>query len=301
MKKPSYALCAAGLLVCAAAFLSGCSELVLLHPKGPVGESERTMILIAFALMLLVVVPVIVMAVWFPLKYRASNKKAEYAPDWGHSGKIELVMWLVPLVIVAVLSTILWRDTHKLDPYKPIPGQEKTLDVQVVSLDWKWLFIYPDQGVATVGELVFPAGTQLAFTVTSDTVMTSFFIPQLGSQIYAMGGMRTHLHLLADHEGTYAGQNQQFSGAGYPDMTFKAVAVSPQAFDAWVQKARQSPQRLDDDAFEALRRPGLVSGEAYYGAVAPGIFDAIVGKYDPMTHHQAAKSDDNARHAGHAE
>ena len=301
MKKQTYAVFAVALLLCAAALLPGCSELVLLHPKGPVGESERTMILIAFVLMLLVVVPVIVMAVWFPLKYRASNKKAEYAPDWSHSGKIELVMWLVPLVIVAVLSTILWRDTHKLDPYKPLPGQEKTLNVQVVSLDWKWLFIYPDQGVATVGEFVFPAGTQLAFTLTSDTVMTSFFIPQLGSQIYAMGGMRTRLHLLADHEGTYAGQNQQFSGAGYPDMTFKAVAVSPQAFDAWVQKTRQSPRPLDAAAYAALRKPGVPSGVETFSAVSPGLFDAIVDQYDPMTHHHAAKSGDNAPHTGHAE
>jgi cytochrome o ubiquinol oxidase subunit 2 len=297
MKSKTRFLWAASLALGLGALLSGCSEMVLLHPKGPIGESERTLILIAFGLMLLVVVPVIVMAVWFPIKYRASNDKAPYEPKWGSSRKIEIVMWLIPLAIVLALSTLLWRDTHRLDPYKPIAGAGEPLPVEVVSLDWKWLFIYPTQGVAVVNELVFPVGQQLAFRITSDTVMTSFFIPQLGSQIYAMAGMQTRLHLLADHEGAYTGQNQQFSGAGYPDMTFQSLAASPERFEAWLQKVRQSPKTLDMAAFEALRKPGVPDGPIYYSSVAPGLFDHILRLYDPMTHQPARH--DAAPHAGH--
>lgn len=274
------------------ALLQGCSHLILLDPKGPIGEAERTMILIAFGLMLLVVIPVIVMAIWFPLKYRESRKNPDYAPNWSHSNKIELVMWLVPLVIVIILSAILWRDTHRLDPYKPIASTQPPLRVEVVSLDWKWLFIYPDQNIAVVNELVFPANVPVSFSVTSDTVMTSFFIPQLGSQIYAMGGMRTRLHLLASAEGTYAGQNQQFSGEGFPDMTFNAVATSREKFDAWVEKIRQSPQTLDAAAYEVLHKPGVMEGITSYRAVEPNIFESILNRYAPMTKHPVA---DNAQ------
>lgn len=296
MKGTIRALCALSAALFAL-LLQGCDELVLLAPKGPIGDQERTLILIAFGLMLLVVIPVIVMAVWFPLKYRESRQAADYAPDWAHSGKIELVMWLVPLVIVLLLSALLWRDTHRLDPYKPLAAPEAQLPVEVVSLDWKWLFIYPKQNIAVVNELVFPAKVPLSFSITSDTVMTSFFIPQLGSQIYAMGGMRTRLHLLADAEGKYLGQNQQFSGAGYPDMAFAATAASPDAFEAWVQKVRQSPRRLDAAGFEALRQPGVMSGVTYYSSVEPGMFEYILNQYDPMTKQAAPMG--HAGHAGH--
>ena len=163
-------------------------------------------------------------------------------PKWSYSAKIDFFMWAVPIAIVTVLAILAWTRTHSLDPYKPIPSADKPINIEAVSLDWKWLFIYPDQNIATVNQITFPVNVPVSFKLTSDTVMTSFFIPQLGSQIYAMAGMQTRLHLLADKPGTYAGHNQQFSGRGYADMHFKANAVSREEFQAWVQKIRQSPE-----------------------------------------------------------
>ena len=269
-------------LLCMIPLLHGCDGLILFNPKGPVGDSEKSIIVISFVLMLLVVVPVIVMSIWIPFKYRASNTKARYEPNWSHSGKLELVLWLVPIIIVSILSTILWRETHRLDPYKPIAGDARPLTVEVVSMDWKWLFIYPEQNIAVVNQFVFPAKTPLSFTITSDTVMTSFFIPQLGSQIYAMAGMRTHLNLLADEEGEFTGQNQQFSGAGFPRMSFKARSIAPEDFDAWVNRVRQSPDTLDFARLDELRKPGVSDQVLYFSSIAPGAFDHIVSMYDAM-------------------
>ena len=269
--------------LCIIPLLQGCSELVLFNPKGPVGESEKYIILISFALMLIVVVPVIVMSIWIPIKYRESNTKARYDPNWSYSKRIELAMWLVPIVIVLILSAILWRETHRLDPYKPLISESKPLNVEVVSLDWKWLFIYPEQNIAIVNQFVFPAKIPLSFKITSDTVMTSFFIPQLGSQIYAMAGMQTRLHLLADEQGEYTGQNQQFSGAGFPSMTFNAKATSHENFDSWVQHVKQSPDRLDFARFDELRKPSISDSVIYFSSIEPGLFEHIVNKYDPMT------------------
>jgi cytochrome o ubiquinol oxidase subunit 2 len=169
----------------AATCLSGCSTIILFDPKGPIGDSERFVILAAIGLMLIVITPVFIMAFWFPLKYRASNTQATYQPKWSYSAKIDLVMWGVPMAIVTVLAILAWNLTHALDPYKPIPSAQQPLNIQAVSLDWKWLFIYPEQNIAAVNQLTFPVQVPLSFKITSDTVMTSFFIPQLGSQIYA--------------------------------------------------------------------------------------------------------------------
>jgi cytochrome o ubiquinol oxidase subunit 2 len=298
MKRKFSFLFAVLAFLCAVPMLHGCSELVLFNPKGPIGESEKSIIIIAFALMLLVVVPVIVMSIWIPLKYRASNTKARYNPNWSHSTKIELAMWLIPVVIVLILSTILWRETHRLDPYKPIASETKPLNVEVVSMDWKWLFIYPEQNIAVVNQFVFPVKTPLSFKITSDTVMTSFFIPQLGSQIYAMAGMRTHLHLLADEQGEYTGQNQQFSGYGFPHMSFKAKATSPEDFDAWVNKVRQSPDKLDFARLDDLRKPGVADTVLYFSSIDPGVFDHVVDTYCAMGESPGGK--DAASHAQHA-
>ena len=269
--------------LCVVPLLQGCSGLVIFDPKGPIGDSEKYIILIAFVLMLLVVVPVIVMSIWIPLKYRESNTKAHFDPNWNYSKKIEIVMWLIPLVIVSILSTILWRETHRLDPYSPIASEAEPLDVEVVSLDWKWLFIYPKQNIAVVNQFVFPAKIPLSFTITSDSVMTSFFIPQLGSQIYAMAGMRTHLHLLADEQGEYTGQNQQFSGAGFPNMRFAAKATSREEFDSWVRQVKESPDKLDFARLAELSKPSLSSSVVYFSSIEPGLFEHVVNKFDPMT------------------
>ena len=265
--------------LCIAAFLGGCSSVVLLDPKGPIGEAERVVILVAIGLMLIVVIPVFVMTFLFARRYRASNTKATYTPKWSYSPKIDLIIWLVPIAIVIALSILAWSKTHHLNPYKPISPGVEPIRVEAVSLDWKWLFIYPDHHIATVNELVFPAGIPLSFRITSDTVMTSFFIPQLGSQIYAMAGMQTRLHLMADEPGVYDGHNQQFSGRGFADMNFKAVAVPPKQFEGWVQKARRSALRLDLPRFEELREPSTGCPVTYFSWVEPDLFDHILSEY----------------------
>ena len=193
--------------------------------------------------------------------------------------RIDGAIWLVPVAIVIVLAYLTWTGTFRLDPYKPIASGAKPLTIEVVSLDWKWLFIYPDQDIAAVNQLVFPAGVPLSFRLTSDTVMTSFFIPQLGSQMYAMAGMQTRLHLMADEPGVYAGQNQEFSGRGYADMHFKAIATSPEEFQAWVEKARQSPEKLDLARYEELRKPTIGDPVTYFSSVKPGLFEHVMSKY----------------------
>jgi len=187
-----------------------------------------------------------------------------------------------PIAIVTALAILAWTSTHSLDPYRPIPPADKPVNIEAICLDWKWLFIYPDKNIAIVNQLCFPVKTPLNFKITSDTVMTSFFIPQLGSQIYAMGGMQTKLHLLADKPGVYAGHNQQISGRGYADMHFQAHAVSREEFQAWVQKVRQSPEKLDVDRYEKLAQPGAgYHPVTYFSEVEPGLFLYILRKYDP--------------------
>ena len=282
MKRKIYFVLVGVLFLGAVTLLGGCSTILLFDPKGPIGESERFVIITAAALMAIVVIPVFIMAFWFPRKYRADNTASTYMPKWSYSVKIDLVMWGVPIAIVTVLAILAWTRTHALDPYKPIAAAAKPINIEAVSLEWKWLFIYPDQNIATVNQITFPVKVPLSFKLTSNNVMTSFFIPQLGSQIYAMAGMQTRLHLLADRPGTYAGQNQQFSGRGYADMHFKAQAVSLEEFQAWVQKIRQSPEKLDLDRYEQLARPSVgFHPVTYFSAVKPGLFVDILRQFDP--------------------
>jgi cytochrome o ubiquinol oxidase subunit 2 len=279
MKRKKY-LWFIGLLSLGVTLLAGCSTIVLFDPKGPIGESERFTIIAAAVLMAIVVIPVFIMAFWFPLKYRAANTRSTYSPKWSYSAKIDLAMWGVPLAIVICLATLAWTRTHALDPYKPI-GSGKPIHIEVVALDWKYLFIYPDHQIATVNQFAFPVKVPVSFKLTSDTVMTSFFIPQLGSQIYAMAGMQTRLHLMADHPGTYSGHNQQFSGTNYADMFFTAQALSPEEFQAWLQKAKQSPERLDLKRYEALAKPSAGYPVTYFSWVKPRLFEHIMSKYRP--------------------
>jgi len=282
MKRKKYFVLVGLFSLIAVTFLAGCGTILLFNPKGPIGEAERFLILVSIALMAIVVIPVFIMAFWFSRKYRAANTASTYMPKWSHSAKIDVVMWAVPFAIVVVLAILTWHMTHALDPYKPIPSPHKPVNIQAVSLDWKWLFIYPDQNIATVNQLTFPVKVPLSFKLTSETVMTSFFIPQLGSQMYAMGGMQTQLNLLADKPGTYAGHNQQLSGIGYANMHFKAHAVSPEEFQAWVQKVRQSKELLDLNRYEQLTKPNDgYYPVTYFSAVAPDLFLYILRKYDP--------------------
>jgi cytochrome o ubiquinol oxidase subunit 2 len=265
---------------CAALLLCGC-QWVVLDPKGPIGLEERSIIITATVLMLLVVVPVIALILIFAWRYRASNEKAEYRPDWSHSNRIEAVVWLIPCIIVAALGVITWRTSHSLDPYRPLDSKVKPIRIDAVALDWKWLFIYPDQKLATVNEVAFPANVPVEFHITSATVMNAFFIPQLGSQIYAMAGMQTQLHLLANAPGTYQGLSSNYSGAGFSGMTFKAFALPQQGFDAWLAKVRASQRQLGAAAYEQLARPSENDPVAYFSQVQPDLFaDIVAGRLE---------------------
>jgi cytochrome o ubiquinol oxidase subunit 2 len=251
----------------------------LLDPRGAVGAEEKTLILVALGLMLLVVVPVIALTLWFGWHYRASNERAVYAPTWAHSTRIEVVVWAVPCVIVAILAVLIWRTTATLDPYRPLEASVRPVRVQVVALNWKWLFIYPDYGVATVNELAIPVGTPIDFELTAESLMNSFFIPRLGSQVYAMAGMRTQLHLIADAPGRYRGQSAAFSGEGFSDMHFDTNAMSSADFDAWVLKAKRSPQAMDALQYHAVSLPSTRGAPAVYASVEPELFDGIVDRF----------------------
>lgn len=269
------ALCAFALLM-----LGGCN-IAEFNPKGAIGEQEKTLIIVALGVMLLVVIPVILLTLYFAWRYRESNSKATYAPKWAHSTAIELVVWTIPCVIVVFLSVLIWRTTHTLDPYRPLEADAAPVRVEVVALNWKWLFIYPDYGVASVNQLTIPTNTPVNFMLTSDSMMNSFFIPQLGSQIYAMAGMQTQLHLIADSPGTYAGESSNFSGPGFSDMHFDAVAVTPKAFAEWIRQAKTSALILDRDTYRSLTKPTVKTPVTIYANVTAGLFDAVVDQYMP--------------------
>ena len=266
---------------CAALLLSGC-DLTLMNPKGFVGEEQKNLILTAFGLMLIVVVPVMLMTVIFAWRYRASNKAAAYTPDWARSKKIEIAVWAIPLVIILILGTITWRTTHSLDPRNPLPVGGKPMRVEVIALDWKWLFIYPEQGVATINELTIPVDRAVEFHITSATVMNSFFIPQLGSQIYAMAGMENRLHLISDTVGDYRGISANYSGHGFSDMDFTTHVVDAQAFDAWAKQAKTGGKTLDWASFQTLEKPTSKHAVTYYSSVTPGLYRRVLDQY--MTH-----------------
>ena len=273
--------------------LGGCNW-TLLNPVGQIGIEERNLIITATLLMLLVVVPVIAMTFIFAWKYRASNKDATYAPKWSHSTKIEVVIWTVPILIILALGVLTYKSTHALDPYRPLESDVKPLTIEVVAMDWKWLFIYPEQGIATVNKIVFPANTPINFRITSDTVMNSFFIPGLGGQIYAMAGMTTKLHLIANHNAEMDGISANYSGAGFTGMKFKAIATSQADFDAWVNEVKASPKQLDQAEYAALSKPSQNNPVALYSSYAPNLFQTIIDKYEGMTPGKPVKHEKKA-------
>ena len=271
-----------GLLPLLGTLLLGGCNMTLLDPKGQVGLDERNLIITATLLMLLVVVPVIVMTFLFAWKYRASNKDAVYAPKWSHSTKIEVAVWTIPVLIIIALGYITYKSTHALDPYKPLESDVKPITIEVVALDWKWLFIYPEQGIATVNKIVFPAHTPINFKITSDAVMNSFFIPALGGQIYAMAGMQTKLHLIANENAEMDGISANYSGAGFTGMKFKAIATSQEDFDAWVSEVKKAPKQLEQAEYAALAKQSQNNPVELYSSVTPNLFQIIVDKYEGM-------------------
>ena len=259
--------------------LSGCGG--VLDPRGPVGASEKLILIDSMSIMLTIVVPVIVATLAFAWWFRASNTRATYRPNWEFSGSLELIIWAIPTLVITFLGGIAWFGSHSLDPYRPLDSKLKPLEVEAVSLDWKWLFIYPDEGIATVNQLVVPSGTPLHFKITSASVWNAFFVPQLGSMIYSMAGMTTQLNLQADKPGTFPGLSSQFSGDKFSDMHFDVRAVEGEAFHQWVAGVKESGTALDVAAYARLAQTADSAPPTTYKAVDPTLFAAIVAGTAP--------------------
>jgi cytochrome o ubiquinol oxidase subunit 2 len=255
--------------------LPGCGGGVL-DPRGPVGASEKLILIDSMTIMLAIVVPVILATVAFAWWFRASNSRATYRPNWDFSGSLELIIWAIPALVITFLGGIAWFGSQALDPYRPLVSKLKPIEVEAVSLDWKWLFIYPDEGIATVNQLVLPAGTPVHFKITSASVWNTFFVPQLGSMIYSMAGMTTQLNLQADTPGTFLGLSGQFSGDKFSDMHFDVRAVDGEAFHHW-----ESGAALDRGAYARLAQTEDTSPVMTYKGVDPTLFGAIVAGTAP--------------------
>jgi len=276
----------------AVAALTGCNT-VLLNPSGDVAVQQGHLLVVSTVLMLLIIVPVIVLTLVFAWRYRQSNSEAVYAPDWDHSIQLELVIWAAPLLIIIALGAVTWISTHTLDPYRPlsrvdtergIPAEGQPLTVEAVALDWKWLFVYPDQGIAVVNELAAPVDVPLHFRISAESVMNSFFIPALAGQIYAMPGMETQLYAVINHSGQYEGFSANYSGAGFSGMHFRFHGMSSGDFDRWVQTAKESGNELNRQTYRVLRQPSDREPVHRYAVVATDLYDAILNRcVDPGT------------------
>lgn len=275
-----------GLTLFPLALLGGC-DMVVMDPSGDIAAQQADLIIVSTLLMLIVIVPVILLTFFFAWRYRQNNKDATYDPEWDHSAKLELVIWGVPLLIIMALGLVTWISTHKLDPYRPLDridtnrplaADHEPLTVEVVSLDWKWLFIYPEQGVASVNELVTPVDVPIRFHITSSFTMNSFYIPALAGQIYAMGGMQTTLNAVINEPGVYEGFSANYSGAGFSDMRFKYLGVPDDEFQAWVDKAKQQGSILDRPEYLKLAKPSSDEPVSYYSTVAPDLYHAILNR-----------------------
>lgn len=285
--------------------LTGCNWVVM-NPSGDVAEQEAFLISISTLLMLIIIVPVIIMTVFFAWKYRASNKDADYEPNWHHSAGLETIIWTAPLAIVLLLSGLTYVATHRLDPYtpitridsdKPLPEDSNPLVIEVVALDWKWLFLYPEEGIATVNEIAAPVDRQIKFKITSGSVMNSFYIPALAGQIYAMAGMETKMHAVINEEGIFDGFSANYSGHGFSGMHFKFHGADEAGFGAWVEKVRTSSQgQLSTDAYLELKKQTTNHPVAYFGDVEKRLYHKILN----MCVEPGAACMDDLMHGGSA-
>jgi cytochrome o ubiquinol oxidase subunit 2 len=266
-----------GALAGAILSLSGCAGGVL-DPRGPVGADDATILIDAVLIMLAIVIPTLLVAFWIAWHYRASNTKAVYLPEWSYSGRIEAVVWAIPILVIMFLGGVIWIGSYRLDPFKPLPSKAKPLEVQVVALDWKWLFIYPQQNVASVNQLVIPAGVPVHFSITSASVFNAFFIPQLGSMIYAMPAMTSQLYLQADRPATLMGESAQFSGDGFSDMNFQVRSVSAAEFASWAEDARTAGPSLNRAAYASLAKQSHNVKPFRYREVDPALFQDIASQ-----------------------
>lgn len=275
-----------GFIFLAAVLLAGCNTVVM-NPSGDIANQQGRLIVISTVLMLLIIVPVIVLILLFAWRYRKNNTAAPYEPDWDHSTQLELVIWGVPLLIIIALGLLTWISTHTLDPYRklsrldaqrPIPENVKPLTVEVVALDWKWLFIYPEQGIATVNELAAPVDVPIEFKITASTVMNSFYIPALAGQIYAMPGMQTRLNAVINKPGEFDGFSANYSGAGFSQMRFKFHGVSQADFDSWVSKVKTEGGALNRTDYVELEKPSIKEPVRYYKTVDATLFHAVFNR-----------------------
>ena len=259
-------------------YISGV-DVPVLQPKGYIGKKELELIIVSVLLMLVVVIPVFVLTFYFASKYRDGNEKAKYQPDWEHSYLAESIWWGIPIVIICILAGITWVTTHDLSPYRPIENGRKPIKIQAVALEWKWLFIYPEEGIATVNYIQFPKDVPINFEITANAPMNSFWIPQLGGQIYAMPSMRTKLHLIADEEGTFRGVSSNFSGKGFAGMNFTAKATSDKSYKQWLRKVKSVGKGLTQGEYQRLSAPSSYNPVELFSSTDPHMFDAIVDQY----------------------
>jgi cytochrome o ubiquinol oxidase subunit 2 len=256
---------------------AGCSGGVL-DPVGPVGADDSQILIDALVIMLAIVIPTLLLAFWMAWHYRASNTRAVYLPYWSYSGRIEAIVWSIPILTILFIGGVIWIGSYRLDPFRPLPSKTPPLEVEVVSLDWKWLFIYPQQGIATVNQLVVPSGTPVHFSITSASVFNVFFVPRLGSMIYAMPGMVSQLNLQADRPAVLFGQSSHFSGDGFSDMQFSVKSVPAAQFATWAQTIRGAGPMLDQSAYAGLARQSQHVPPLVFGGVDPQLFQAIASQ-----------------------
>jgi cytochrome o ubiquinol oxidase subunit 2 len=276
-------------IIAASSFYLRQANFAVLQPAGEIGEKERNLIYISLLLAIVVVVPVFVMLFAFTWKYREGNTKAKYQPEFQNSRKLEAVWWGIPFIIILILSVLTWNSSHSLDPNKSLNSKSKPMHIQVIALQWKWLFIYPEQKFASVNFVQFPINTPVDFEITSDAPMNSFWIPQLGGQIYAMSGMSTHLHLTASKAGDYSGRSANISGVGFAHMTFTARASSQSNFKNWSASLHSANQALDLQTYNKLAQPDIPPHPIYYSWADTAIYNTVVDKY--MSPHSASSSE----------
>lgn len=262
----------------------GSHNMGLLNPKGAIAVAEKHLLITSVGLMMIVIIPVFIMLFSFAWRYRAENTKAKYTPDWHSNVALEILWWAVPITIVIFLSILTWKSSHDLDPFKPLDVGVKPVIVQVVALDWKWLFIYPEEHIATVNFLEIPKDTPINFTITSDAPMNAFWIPQLGSQIYAMAGMSAKLHLIANEEGVYKGVSSNFSGDGFSGMKFDTKVVSGEEYASWVNTVRTSPDVLNEEQYQQLAKQTKNNHIQFFSSVIEGLYESVIMKFMAPAH-----------------
>ncbi len=296
--KVAFVVLAATAIVLLATLYLRHTTIAVLDPAGPISQQERQLIIITLLLSAIVVIPVFALLFGFAWKYRDSNVNAKYSPDLDHSRLAETIWWLIPTALISVVAVITWDSSHALDPYKPLASAVTPIPIQVVAMDWKWLFIYPRQNLASVNFMQFPVNTPVNFQITADAPMNSFWIPQLGGQIYAMPGMDTQLHLLASRTGNFYGSSANISGQGFANMNFVAKASSAAAFKQWVNKVKRSPDSLNVTNYKRLAEPNVVNKVTYYSTEQADLFNRVLMKYMMPGMQSMDESSDSVAAAG---